>query len=403
MKYILGVLIILFATYADIFLYRINIIPVPPASFLLPLFMVVFVLKYPIKEVFATFKSHSFKYFFAVLILTFSFSAITKASSQIIITNITLDLITLVLYIFILHFFCVEDKKTVFLVILIAFFVLAGSVWYDYIIGLPKYSLNLEQMVRKGGFGENPNKAASGIKFLALGVLAFLEKVKTKKYIFIALMVLSVFLTFSRSGTVSAVLILILGTMNNWSSSFQIDVQRLFKSFFRIIILFSVLYITLLGLAGVIKENFPAFTRGAAGERMDLLLGQSEKSAIAEDTGSGSHGGGRGDLFMKYLDGFMNNPFGHGTAYTDDKNFNRLNTHNHYLYMAVNFGIIGLLIYLIFIGYGIKISIETNQFYSFIFFTLFIFEGLIAHNVFYERSVLVSLAFFDSLIYRKMS
>ena len=399
MKYILGLLIILFATYADIFLFRINIIPVPPAEFLLPLFMVLFVLKYPIKDVLMRFKSYSTKFFIAVLLLSIAFSAITKASTEIIITNISLDIITLILYIFISHYFCTEDKKTVFTVVLLAFIVLAGSVWYDFLIGLPKYNLKLSEAVRKGGFGENPNKAASGIKFLALGVLVYLEKAKTKKYILIALMVFSVFITFSRSGTVSVILILILGTINNWSTSFQITMRRLFISFFKIIILFSILYMILLSLAGAIRENFPAFTRGAAGERMDLLLGKSKKSVIAEDTNKGG-GGGRGDLLFKYLDSFMDQPWGHGTGYSDDKRHNKLNTHNHYLYMAINFGLLGLLIYLVFIGYGLKLSLRKDQFYCFIFFFLFLFEGFIAHNIFYERSVLVSLAFFDSLMYR---
>ena len=399
MKYILGILIILFASYTDIFLYRVNVIPVTPSSFLIPLFFALFVIKYNIKDILTRFKSHTFKFFFFILVLSVLYSSFAKAPSDVLITIISLDVINIILYVFILHFFCVEDKQTIFIVIFVAFIILAGSVWYDFIFGLPKNNLTLEQMVRKGGFGENPNKAASGIKFLALGVLFFLENVKTKKYLFVALMVISVFVTFSRSGTVSVILILLLGTINNWSSSFQIDLPKLIKNGFRLIILFSILYLTLLVLAGVIKENFPAFTRGAAGERMDLLLGQSEKSAIAEDTGSG---GGRGDLFFKYIDTFVSNPLGSGTGFSSDKNFNHLNTHNQYLYFAVNYGIFGLLAFLFFIGYSINFSINMNQFYTFIFFFIFVFEGLIAHDIFSERAILVSLAFFDSLLYRKL-
>ena len=398
MRYIIGILIILFATYADIFLFRIGINPLPPASLLIPLFIILFVLKYNMKEVLMLFKSNTAKYFLLILFISIIFSAFSKSDTEIIISNISLDLITLILYLFILHFFSKEDKKTVFTVVFIAFIVLAGSIWYDFLVGLPKYSLTLAESVRKGGFAENPNKAASGVKFLALAVLLFLEGTKTKKYLVIAILTATVFITFSRSGTVTVILILIMGTINNWKSTFQIDFIRLFKSFFRIVILFSVLYLALLSLAGVIRENFPAFTRGEAGERMDLLLGQSEKSAIAEDTGSG---GGRGDLFIKYLNDFMAKPFGHGTGFSDDKTFNNLNTHNQYLYMAVNYGILGLFLYLAIVLYNTKLSINKNQFYSFIFYSLFIFEGFIAHNVFYERSVLISVAFFDSLIYGK--
>jgi hypothetical protein len=188
--------------------------------------------------------------------------------------------------------------------------------------------------------------------------------------------------------------------MNNWSSSFKIDFPKIFINSFKLIILFSILYLTLLVLAGVIRQNFPAFTRGAAGERMDLLLGKSEKSAIAEDTGSG---GGRGDLLFKYVDTFVSNPFGSGTGFSSDKNFNHLNTHNHYLFLAVNYGIFGLFAFIFFLGYSINFSISMNQFYTFIFFFLLVFEGLIAHNIFSERAILVSLAFFDSLLYRKLN
>src|SRR5690606_36511786 len=99
------------------------------------------VLKYNMKEVLMLFKSNTAKYFLLILFTSIIFSAFSKSDTEIIISNISLDLITLILYLFILHFFSKEDKKTVFTVVFIAFIVLAGSIWYDFLVGLPKYSL----------------------------------------------------------------------------------------------------------------------------------------------------------------------------------------------------------------------------------------------------------------------
>jgi len=268
---------------------------------------------------------------------------------------------------------------------------------YDFIIGLPKYSVKLADAVRKGGFGENPNQAASGIKFLALGVLVFLSQLKIKKYLLIAAMVIAVFLTFSRSGLISVILILIFGVANNWHTKIQITVPVLFKSFLKMALLFTGLFMGLVLLAGVIKDNFPAFTRGAAGDRIDLLTGKSKGNATKEDVGSG----GRGDLLYMYLDKFMTNPFGHGTGYTSDKRYSQLNTHNYYLLLMINYGFLAFVLYMVYLRVGFKIALSHDQFYYVIFLVLLIFEGFISHSMYIERALLISLAFFDSLIYKR--
>ncbi|MGJ8549475.1 O-antigen ligase family protein [Winogradskyella wichelsiae] len=400
MKYLIAILLILFASYADIFFFRIGVVPFQPSSFFIPLFLGVCIVKYPVLDYIDLFKSHSFIVFTVILFFSIIYAAISKVDSALIITNISLNAITLLMYIFAVHFFRTEDKWLVFLVIFCAFTTLAGSVWYDFFIGLPKYNLQLAEAVRKGGFGENPNQAASGIKFLALGVLVFLYKFKTKRIVFISAMVISVFLTFSRSGIISVILILIFGTANSWNKNFKITTPILIKSLFKMAILFTGLYLGLILFAGVIKDNFPAFTRGAAGERLDLLLGKSDGSVIAEDVGSG---GGRGDLLLMYFDKFKENPLGYGTGYTADQRFVPLNTHNYYLFLAINYGFLALIIYIVYLWLGLKLSLKEDQFYYLIFLALLVFEGLISHSIYYERSLLISLAFFDSLLYNKNS
>lgn len=397
MKYLIGLLIILFASFADIFLYRTGIIPFQPSHFLIPLFLILCIFYYPIQEVLDIFKSHSFKFLLSISLISIIYSSISPASTEIIITDIVLNILTLLLYIFIVQFFRSVGSNFALLIIFLSFLVLSSSVWYDVFIGLPKFSKALEEMVRKGGFGENPNQAASAMKFLALCVLVFLKQSKVKRLILITAMVVSVFLTFSRSGIISVILIIIFGTANSWSPNFKISTPLLFKNIIKMAFLFVSLYFCLLLFAGVVKQNVPEFSRGAAGERLDLLLGQSKKSIISEDIGSG---GGRGDLLFKYWDDFKRNPLGYGTGFSSDKKHNQLNTHNYYLFLAVNYGLIAFLFYIIYIIYGLNLSIKADQYYYLIFLILIIFEGLISHQGFINRSILISLALFDSLIYQ---
>ncbi|MBC3758986.1 O-antigen ligase family protein [Hyunsoonleella sp. SJ7] len=396
MKYILGTLLILFASYADIFLHRIHIIPVPPASFLIPLFFGLFIMNYSIKDFSNTFKSHSFKFLLFIIIISIVYSALTRAEMFIITQEIVLNIITLILYSFALHFFTVESKEKVLFVVGGALLVLGGSLLYDFFIGLPEYSKKLSEAVRKGGFGENPNQAASGIKFLALCVLVLVNKNKTWRYLVIVFMLVAVFLTLSRSGMASVILILIFGTMNEWSSEFKIKPRTVFVSGLKLVLMMSILFMALVSFSEVIKENFPEFSRGAAGERMDMFLGKS-KVTIDE----GGRAGGRSLLLVKYWNEFQDNPLGYGTGYTADQRFNHLNTHNYFLSLAVNFGILTLIVFLIYLVYGIKLAFETPQAYYAIFVALIVFEGFIAHNIWYTRTLIICLAFFDSTIYRK--
>ncbi|MFD2725963.1 O-antigen ligase family protein [Hyunsoonleella rubra] len=396
MKYILGILLILFASYADIFLHRIHIIPVSPSSGPIPIFLGLFLLNYSIKDFSNTFKSHTFKFLVFIFIVSVVYSAFSDAPMDVISTEIGLNVITIILYCFALHFFTVENKKTVLFVMASALCVLGGSLLYDFFIGLPEYNKNLSEAVRKGGFGENPNQAASGIKFLSLAVLALINKNKTWLYITVTFMLVTVFLTLSRSGMASVILILVIGTMNSWSSEFLIKPRTFFLNSIKLTLLLIVFFMSLITFSEVIRESSPELSRGAAGERMDMFLG---KSKVTIDEGGAA--GGRALLLFKYWDDFQKNPIGYGTGYTSDRRYNFLDTHNYFLFLAVNFGFITLLVYLFYLGYGMKLSLDSPQFYYLIFLVLIVFEGFIANNIWYTRTLLICLAFFDSLIYKK--
>ncbi|WP_340155443.1 O-antigen ligase family protein [uncultured Winogradskyella sp.] len=398
MKYLLGLLLVLFASYADIFLFRVNVVPLEPSMFLIPLFIVIGFLKYSITDMYDILKSHTFRFFAFITLLTILYSVFTKASEEVIITEISLNFITLLLYIIAVHFFRTESKPLVTTVIIVGLLLCGGSVVYDLMFGLPNQSLKLAQSVRKGGFGENPNQAASGIKFLALCALVLIWNKKYARFFVLTFLLITVFVTFSRSGLVSVFFILALGAINNWSNQFQKNPVAMILSFFKLIVLFIFIAISLVVLANVIRANFPQFTRGEAGKRLDLLTGQSEASNISSDAIEG----GRGTLLLEYFDEFKQNPLGLGTGYSSDKKANggKLNTHNYYLYLAVNLGFLALLLYIIFNAYNIRLAFKHNQFYYLIFTLLFFLEGFFTHSIFHERSILVCLAFFDSQIYK---
>ena len=67
MKYLIAILLILFASYADIFLFRIGVVPFQPSSFFIPLFLGVCIVKYPVLDYIDLFKSHSFIVFTVIL------------------------------------------------------------------------------------------------------------------------------------------------------------------------------------------------------------------------------------------------------------------------------------------------------------------------------------------------
>ena len=96
----------------------------------------------------------------------------------------------------------------------------------------------------------------------------------------------------------------------------------------------------------------------------------------------------------------MANPLGYGTGFGTDKRFNKLNSHNYYLSIGVDLGIIAVILYLVYLSYGLNLSFKKDQFYYLIFVILLFFEGFLSHRIYDERAILISLAFFDSLLYK---
>ena len=398
MRYILFSLIILFVSFSDLFLFRMHIIPFSPANFLVPVFLLFSVVTFHVNNYFKYLRTHTFVYFLLYFLISVFYGLNSIVDSAEVQTAMVLSLITLLIYSFCLILFIKSSEKEIRLFLLIGLSVMAASIWYDMFLGLPTKNLELIGSARKGGFAENPNVAASSVKFLGLGLLFLYRKVKTMRTIVLALTFSSVFLTFSRSGLISVLMIIILLILNEWKVYFNLKINRLILTGMKTIIILGVFYSLLLVFADVIRQEVPAFREGDASDRLDFLTGQSKADLVSKDDNSNY---GRKTLVIRYLDDFYSNPFGLGTGYCSDKKINFKNTHNFYLRTAVEFGIIGLLIFIVFLVKSIKLAFTSDNFYYFVFILLILFECLISHFLFQEKPIIIVLALMDANLYFK--
>jgi hypothetical protein len=264
--------------------------------------------------------------------------------------------------------------------------------------GLPTSNIKLIGQARKGGFAENPNVAASAVKFLALGLLFLFRKVKTMRIIVLSLAFSSIFLTFSRSGLISILMIMILIIMNEWKVYFNLKVSRYIITAFKMVFILAFFYSVLLVFADFIRAEVPAFREGDASERLDLLTGKGKVEITSKDDNSNY---GRKTLVLNYLNDFYSNPFGLGTGYCSDKGINLKNTHNFYLRVAVEFGIVGLLIFIAYIVKSIRLALVSNNFFYFVFILLILFECFTSHFLFQEKPIIIILALMDANLFFK--
>ncbi len=396
MRVFLTVLLILFASYADIFLYRRGIIPVSPAYFLIPLFFALFFVYNNLLNFLALTRSHTFKFYLALAVLSIVYAIISPANSEIILISIVLYVIGLLLYIFATHHFRTSSRYILGFFLVLAFLTLSGSLWYDTFVGLPLPTKLVLGNIRKGGFGENPNVTASGIKFISLALLFFFRKKVFWRYFFLIITIASVFLTFSRSGVVSVLVIVFALILNNWEATFNITAKSFFTKGIKILLFLSIVYAALYFSMDVLKSQIPEFAEGDIAKRIDQLLGKSDAAILNQDDNSQF---GRNSLRKRFTEYVLDNPFGYGTGYASDKTINPVNSHNYYLFIATEYGLLGLVTLLFFIYRCFRLAIRHNQFYYFVLATLLFLEGFISHGMFEERALILTIAFFDSYLY----
>ena len=207
----------------------------------------------------------------------------------------------------------------------------------------------------------------------------------------------AIFLTFSRSGIIGVLILTLLLLVNEWKSYYNFKIQSFFFTIAKGAAILTITYFVLVNLALFIQKEIPEFNQGEAGQRIDLLLGKtSSKQKV--NTGDDNQYG-RKQIAIRYLNTFMSKPFGSGTGYTSDKTINYKDTHNYYLKAAVDFGIFGIFVLLIFLFYSIRLSKKHNNFYYLVFILMLMFECLISHGLFMEKAIIVVIAFMDSRLY----
>ena len=369
-----------------------GIFPYRPAHFFIPCFIGLSIISFNIKDYPYIFKTHTFRFFLIFGLLAAIFATQGYASSETVLTMITNSAITLLLYFFSVMVFTKTDIKVARTFFIISLVVLVLSLWYDMFVGLDKQSTEL----RKGGFASNPNITASAFKFMGLCLLLMYRKNKQMRLILLIILVSSIFMTFSRSGVVGIVICILLLLMNEWKRHFNLNIQNAVGTIFKGAAILVLAYIVLLNLANFIQKEIPEFTQGEAGKRIELLLGRSSSPGMIKDD---QRQKGRQGLALSYLNNFMDNPFGNGTGFTADKQINSKDTHNYYLKVAVEFGIVGLGVFLIYLFYSLRLAVKRDNFYYLVLIVMLMFESLISHGLFVEKPIIIALAFMDSNLY----
>lgn len=382
----------IFATSLDIYLFNSGVIEYRPAQLLVPLFLGLSLFTYKFERYLIVIKTFTFKLLLIYFILSILYSINSESSSTVIYTDIANKIITLLLYVMTMLFFYKNDEKFIKAFFVLSLMVLGLSIWYDLFFGLGYIQGNL----RKGGFSANPNIGASALKFLGLCLIIVIKNKRVRLFIFLAL-ASTIFITFSRSGFVSLIILFVLLIINQWEAKFNISSKKVISVVLKTTSLLLVSYFLLFNIANFIQNQVPEFSQGSVSKRIDLLLFRTDINDIISIDDKSQMG--RETAALKFIELFKKNPFGYGSGYAGDVKLNNTNTHNYYLTSAIDFGFIGLLVLIWFFYSGFKSAIKFNYYYYFIFIILLFFECFISHGLFTEKAIIIALAFMDNKLY----
>jgi hypothetical protein len=396
MRYILVGFLVIFASSLDIFSYRVGIVSFRPSQVLLPAFFALSFLNFGLAPYLETFKTHTFKFLFLFLLLSVLYGFSETISGEVVNSVIGNSLISLLFYTNAYLIFKSISGSLLRSCILITLLLLAFSVWYDTFVGFSYVGDN----IRKGGFAENPNTVASSLKFIGLAAIYIYRERQVTRMSILLLLIVTVFITLSRGGLLSIIVITLFVVINQWSAQFIFSPKTFFTTAIKFVAIAGTAYFSLVFTSDFLKKEVPSYAAGSASKRIDLLLGKglNTQQVQSNDTQDES----RVLIAKWYLNAFADNPFGNGTGYSSDRDIYKKDTHNYYLKAGIDFGIIGFFVLLFFMLYGIKLSFQYNQFYYFVLCSLLIFECFISHSLFVERAVLISIAFFDTKLYKNL-
>ncbi len=378
------VLLIIIASVADIFLYRVGYVPVQPSAGIIPLLVVVvFIQKKKVRYIFK-WPKRSFLLFLFLTVLSIFYA--TFSTYENVGYFIGLILMSLLIYIVSFLYFRSTGEKTMRLVLIGALCLLGGSMLFDVFF-------KAGSVTRGAGFAENPNSAAIRIVFIIIVLLQLLQN-KKSKLIALSIGFFLVFLTLSRSGLLMISLVAFFSFLTDFNSNYNIKNVR--KKLPKTIITLFVMALIFSILVGVMIKFIPAFQSESVTSRIGKLTG--EQALIDEgDTGQG----GRVYILENYLKLFIEQPLGYGTGMSGNKEFFHAATHNMFLRVLIDFGILGFLVYFSFLFKGLKYALRNKATYMLCFFMVLFLASFFTNTLFENRTFIITLAILDALNTKK--
>jgi O-antigen ligase len=384
MRILLGILYITVISVSDIFLFRIGLLPFEPSKVILPMvFLLVFINK-NYWVYFRSIKGPSFSFLLGISLISILFSFFSSHEELSYVLGLTF--LSLGLYISSFLFFSSLQLWQIKIILFVSFLVLGFSVVYELI-----FSNNV--VTRGAGFAENPNSSALRILFL-FTILMYLFTRKKHKILLLGLAIVFIFSTLSRSGMLILLLIFVLFHISNYGEYFNF--LKLRKRLFRTSVFFFFLILGFFNSIDFIVDYVPAFQHRAAMQRIEQIMGRSEFISDGDESEEG-----RVAIAKDYFDLFLKQPIGYGTGMSFNRDFYIYSTHNMYLRFLIDFGLIGLSIFLVFMIRHLFLAFRDGD-ATYISFILIILMGSFFTNTLMEnRTFIISLVVLDVLVRRK--
>lgn len=233
-----------------------------------------------------------------------------------------------------------------------------------------------EDVGRSAGFYIDPNNSSG---MIALGMLFSVELLKPRYRIpFVLLAGIGVFVTFSRSGILSWLVLSLILTKSN-----IIPQLKLFKIFIITLVLTVLLSSQLNFIFNSFQVDTSDFLHTKAQQRVEMFTTGDTEDSSAEE---------RFELVQLSLDLFGEKPLlGHGIGITREWEFK--NTHNMYLVLLVEYGITGAFIIPSFLYAINRNTIPSKHFLNLGFAVFILLWCFFSHRVLYNRPILVLASF----------
>jgi O-antigen ligase len=248
-------------------------------------------------------------------------------------------------------------------------------------------------VTRGAGFAENPNSSAQRILFL-FTILTFLFTQKKYKILLLVLAVVFVFLTLSRSGILILLIVFLLYHISNYGD--YINFSKVRKGLFRTSFFFLILILGFFNSIDFIVDYVPAFQHRAALQRIEQIQGRSEFISDGDESNEG-----RLRIAKDYFHLFLKQPFGYGTGMSFNRDFYIHSTHNTYLRFLIDFGIIGLIIFLLFIIRHISTAFRDGDTTYISYILIIVLGGFFTNTLMENRTFIISLGVLEVLVRRK--